>query len=156
LRHALMGAPADREADRRVEAEVHHAVTGRSDDLQAFQLYLQGRFFGERITQADTDKAIELLDCAVTIDPQFALAWAELARAHRTQAGFGFTGIDEGYERSRAAAARALALVPDLPEGLVALALVHNGHDWDFDKADELLRRAVSLAPGNANALQSA
>ena len=87
LRHALMGEPADRDVDRTVKAEVHRAVTGRSDDPEAFQLYLQGKFFGERITQADTDKAIALLDRAVAIDPQFALGWAELARVHRMQAG---------------------------------------------------------------------
>jgi len=156
LRHALMGKAVDREADRTVEAEVNRAVTGRSHDPDAFQLYLQGRFFGERITQADTDKAIALLEQAVAIDPGFALAWAELSRAHRTQAGFGFSGIEEGYDRSRAAAERALALEPDLPEALVALGLVLNGHDWDFDKASELLQRAVALAPGNASALQSA
>src|SRR5205085_3204338 len=128
----------------------------RSDDPEAFQLYLQARFLGERITQADTDRAIALLERAVAIDPRFALAWAELARAHRTQAGFGFSGIGEGYERSRAAAERALALEPDLPEALVALALVCNGHDWNFDKAAELLQRALALAPGNASVLQSA
>jgi len=156
LRNALMGEPADRESERRVEAEVHRAATGRSDDPEAFQLYLQGKFFGERITQADTDKAIALLERAVAIDPGFALAWAELARAHRTQAGFGFSGIEDGYERSRTAAERALALEPDLPEALVALALVCNAHDWNFDKASELLQRAVALAPGNASVLQSA
>jgi TolB-like protein/class 3 adenylate cyclase/tetratricopeptide (TPR) repeat protein len=156
LRHALMGAPANRDADRTVKAEVDRAVTGRSDDPEAFQLYLQGRFFGERITQADTDKAIALLERAVAIDPGFALAWAELARAHRTQAGYGFSGIEEGYERSRAAAERGLALAPDLPEALVGLALVCNGHDWNFDKATELLQRALALAPGNASVLQSA
>ena len=39
-------------------ADVRQAATGRSDNPEAFQLYLQGKFYGERITQADTDKAI--------------------------------------------------------------------------------------------------
>jgi TolB-like protein/class 3 adenylate cyclase/Tfp pilus assembly protein PilF len=156
LRHALLGQPDGRAAEQGAKAEVDRAVAGRSDDPEAFRLYLQGRFFGERITQADTDKAIALLERAIAIDPSFALAWAELAHVHQTQAGFGFAGIDEGYERSRTAAERALALEPDLPEGLVALGRVHHSHDWDFAKAEAALRRALELAPGNATALLSA
>src|SRR5256885_13655290 len=67
LRTALLGAPAETAADTAAAADVRRAATGRSDNPEAFQLYLQGKFFGERITQADTDKAIDLFKRALAI-----------------------------------------------------------------------------------------
>ena len=49
--------------------EVRAATTGRSENPEAFQLYLQAKFHGERFTQADTDRAIELFKRAIAIDP---------------------------------------------------------------------------------------
>lgn len=123
------------------------------DDILSFQLYLQGRFFGERHTQADTDKAIELYRRALVIDPDFALAWAGLSHIHQVQAGFGFAPIDEGYERAREAAQHALRLAPDAPEGHVALGQVQELHDWNWAAADASYRRALELAPGDGRAL---
>jgi TolB-like protein/class 3 adenylate cyclase/Flp pilus assembly protein TadD len=154
LRAALM--------DRRDEtggsavAAVREAAAGRSDNPEAFQLYLQGKFFAERTTQADTDRAIELFKRALALDPAFALAWSELARVHQTQAGFGFAPIDEGYERSREAAHEALRLAPDLAEAHIALGFIQEGHDWDWAAADASFRRAVELASGDALALRAA
>ena len=148
LRAALLGQPA--------ETAVRIAATGRSDNPEAFQLYLQGKFFGERVTQAHTDKAIDLFQRALAIDPNFALAWAGLARIHQTQAGYGFAPIDEGFERAREAAREALRLAPDLAEGHIELGLVLESHDWNWSAADASFRRALELAPGDAHALRSA
>src|SRR5262249_6573399 len=79
LRAALLGASAETATEKAAAAEVRKASTGRSDNAEAFQLYLQGKFYGERVTQADTDKAIELFKRALAIDPDFALAWAGLS-----------------------------------------------------------------------------
>src|SRR2546426_4340450 len=98
LRSALLGEKGDSSAVKTAAAEVRQAATGRGDNPEAFQLYLRGKFFGERITQVDTDKAIELFQRALAIDPNFALAWAGLSRVHQLQAGYGFAPIDEGYE----------------------------------------------------------
>ena len=155
LREALLGQPAETAASTAAAADVRRAATGRGDNPEAFQLYLQGKFYGERTTQADTDKAIDLLQRALAIDPDFALAWAELSRIHQVQAGFGFAPIDEGYERARAAAQQALRLVPDLAEGHIELGRVLQAHDWNWGAADASLRRALELAPGDAKALRA-
>jgi TolB-like protein/Tfp pilus assembly protein PilF len=156
LRAALLGRPAETAADTAAAADVRQASTGRSDNPEAFQLYLQGKFYGERATQADTDKAIDLYKRALAIDPDFALAWAGLSHIHRSQAGYGFAPIDEGYERARDAAQRALRLAPDLAEGHIALGMVLEGHDWNFTAAEASFRRALELAPGDAHALRAA
>jgi TolB-like protein len=154
LRATLMGAQAG--AASMAAADVRRAATGRSHNAEAFQLYLQGKFFGERVTQADSDKAIELLRQALAIDPGFALAWAELSRTHQMQAGFGFAPIDEGFERAREAAQQALRLAPDLAEGHVALGSVLEHHDWNWAAARASFQRALALAPGDARVLEMA
>jgi tetratricopeptide (TPR) repeat protein len=135
---------------------VRKASTGRSDNAEAYQLYLQGKFFGERITQSDSDKAIDLFKRALAIDPDFALAWAGLAHTHMQQAGFGFAPINEGYERARDAAQRALRLAPDLAEAHTELGLIQQGHDWNWTAARTSFQRAMELAPGDANPLRAA
>ena len=94
LRRALLGEQPGSTAGSSAAADVRRAATGRSDNPEAFQLYLQGKFIGERTTQADSDKAIDLFRRALTIDPGFALAWAWLSRVYQLQAGYGFSRID--------------------------------------------------------------
>jgi TolB-like protein/class 3 adenylate cyclase/Tfp pilus assembly protein PilF len=155
LRAALLGAQAETAADKAVAAVVREASTGRSDNPEAFQLYLQGKFHGERVTQADSDKASELFQRALAIDPGFALAWAGLSLIHQLQAGYGFAPIDQGYERGREAAQRALSLAPDLAEGHIALGRVLESYDWNWTAAEASFRRALELAPGDANVLRA-
>jgi TolB-like protein/class 3 adenylate cyclase/Tfp pilus assembly protein PilF len=155
LRAALLGDTIEKAAGASAAAEVQQAVTGRSANPEAFQFYLQGKFYGERVTQADTDKAIELFQRALAIDPAFALAWAGLSHIHHLQAGYGFAPINEGFERAREAAQNALRLAPDLVEGHIALGSVLEGHDWNFTAAEASFRRALELAPGDANALRA-
>ena len=155
LRAALLGEGSGTRGTV-AAADVRQAVSGRSDNPEAFQLYLQGKFSGERTTQADTDKAIDLFKRALAIDPDFALAWAALSRMHQIQAGFGFAPIEEGFERGREAAQRALRLVPNLAEGHVALGQVQESYDWDWAAADASFRRALELAPGDGGVLQAA
>jgi TolB-like protein/class 3 adenylate cyclase/predicted TPR repeat methyltransferase len=156
LRSALMGETAAPAAITSAAADVRQASTGRADNPEAFRLYLQGKFFGERTTQADTDKAIELYRQALAIDPSFALAWAGLSRMHHAQAGHGFAPIAEGFERAREAAQHAVRLAPDLAEGYIELGQVQELYDWDWSAADASYRRALELAPGSAKAVMAA
>jgi adenylate cyclase len=90
LRTALLGRPAETAVDTAAAADVRRASTGRSDNPEAFQLYLQGKFYGDRFTQADTDKAIAMFQRALAIDPDFAMAWTGLSHVYQLQAGYGF------------------------------------------------------------------
>jgi len=156
LRMALMGASSEASASTAAAADVHKAALGRSDNAEAFQLYLQGKFYGQRVTQTDTDRAIVLLKQALSLDPDYALAWTGLAQVHMTQAGFGFAPIDEGFEHARKAAQRALQLAPDLADAHVALGTLQQNHDWDWAAAGASLKRALELAPGDAYVLNGA
>ncbi len=61
--------------------------------------------------------------------------------------------LEEGFQKSRQAADRALALEPDLPEALLSLGRVRAWHDFDWAGAEELARKTLQLAPSNAPAL---
>ena len=127
-----------------------------ASDAVAYQLYLEGRSRANRVTSDDNARAIELFGQAVALQPDFALAWAGLSRAHSQSVAAGFALPAEGYPRARAAAQRALALAPDLVEGLVALGQVLASDDLDWKGADATFRKAIELAPGNAAGLHSA
>ena len=156
LRSALLGAKRDASASAAAKADVEAAAKGRGDNAKAYPLYLQGIFFADRITRGDLAKGIEYFRQAVELDPGFALAWAALSRAHLSEAGYSWAPLNEGFGQSRTAAERAIELEPDLAEGYVALGLVQMNYDWDWQAADASFRRALELAPGNAEVLRSA
>jgi adenylate cyclase len=153
LRLALLDK-RDSPASAAVKAEVQAAAKGRGENAEAYRLYLQGRSLVARRTQANVSTGIECLRQVVSIDPEYALAWAALSSAEAIAAGSGgWTPFDEGYGRAREAAERALALEPDLAEGHAALAEVYSGYDWDWSRADRSTRRALELAPGSVDAV---
>ncbi|HEV2041672.1 MAG TPA: tetratricopeptide repeat protein [Casimicrobiaceae bacterium] len=157
LRSALLGEKPDASANAAVKAEVHAAGKGRGENAEAYRLYLHGRFFEDRFTREDTAKAVGYYRQALELDPDYALAWAGLSRAHSNQAGYSWdVEITKGFGRARKAVERALQLEPDLAEGHAALGQILRLHDWDWKGADESFRRALELAPGNAQVLRDA
>jgi len=157
LRSALLGEKRDSSASAAVKAEVRAAAKGHGKNAEAYRLYLLGRSMVARWTQASVATGIEHLRQAVSLDPEYALAWAALAHGQTIEAGSGgWTPFKEGYGRAREAAQRALALEPDLAEGHVALARIRAGYDWDWSGAEASTRRALKLAPGNAEVVLAA
>ena len=151
LRVALLGDRAAWGTTGDVSAEVQAAERGRSHDPEAYRLYLQGRFYVLRITEADVARGVGFYRQALDRDPTFAIAWAGLARAYHAQAGRGWRPVAEGMEQARAAAQTALELEPELPEGHIALGWVLADYDWDWKSAKTEMDRARSLAPGDGD-----
>jgi adenylate cyclase len=156
LRSTLLGEPVDAMAVRDVTAQVAAAVKGRATDPEAYRLYLQARHFVDRHTRDDTAKGIGYLEQALSRDPGFALAWAELGGACAAEADSGWAPVVEGFRRAREAVERALSLEPNLAEGHAQLGWLQRSHDWNFRGAEASLRRALELAPGNALVLRRA
>ena len=108
-------------------------------------LYLQGRFVADRITREDVAKGIGYFRDALELDPGYALAWAELSRAHLNEAGYSWAPLDEGFGKARMAAERALELEPDLAEAYVALGLVQMNYDWDWQRAERVVQACAGV-----------
>ena len=129
------------------------ATASRPSDPEAYNLALQGRYFVARRSPEDLERAIDYFRRSRERDPQYAPAWAGLARAYAYQAGSGFVPAVEGNRRAREAAKKALALDPQLADAHLTMGWIQSTYDWDWAAADASFRRALELEPGNARAL---
>jgi eukaryotic-like serine/threonine-protein kinase len=125
-----------------------------TDDLQAYQLYLQAKHCLTRWTKPGLDQAIRYLNEAISRDPGFALAHATLAWVYLDMgiAVVGSTPSEEGFERARAAVARALELDPGLAQGHAVLGHLKYVCDYDWAGAEAELKRAIELDPNGGEA----
>ncbi len=155
LRATLLQEKPDASASAAARAEVLAAAKGRGENVEAYRLYLQGRFFEDRSTQEDTERAVEYYRQASEVDPHYALAWAGLSRCYVFQAGSSWLPIAEGFAKARKAAERAIQLAPDLAETCAALGELRMWADRDWKGGEPLLRRALELAPGDARVMRS-
>ncbi len=156
LRATLMGEAADSDASGRAKVEVARAAKGRATDPEAYRVYLLARHLLDRVTREDTVKGIEYLKQVLDRDAKFALAWVDLGRAFSVEVNAGWVPVAEGHGRARAAVERSLALEPDLPEGHSAMGWIQMFFDWNWHGAESSIRRAMELAPGNAQVLRIA
>ena len=88
------------------------APTVQTTDPEAYSLVLQARYLNHQGTPDALKKSIVLFEQALTIDPDYTAAWADLARMYTRQAGQGLRPIDDGYTLAREAASQALSLDP--------------------------------------------
>jgi TolB-like protein/Flp pilus assembly protein TadD len=123
---------------------------------QAYELYLQGRYFAGRRTPEDLERAIGYYEQVLKLDPRYALAWVGLADVHSAQADLGAAPVDEAYAKAREEVNKALALDPDLAAAHAALGWIRVSHDWDWAGADSAYKRALELEPGNASVIRRA
>jgi TolB-like protein/Tfp pilus assembly protein PilF len=131
----------------------------RKTNTDAYLLYLRGRHIYElgRDTR-DLDfvkQAIGQFEAALEVDPNYALAYAGLADANGFLSIGGELSMEEGYERSREMAEKALAIDPDLVEALLALADIQLEFDWDMDAAEASYLRALEIRPSDAEGLRT-
>jgi TolB-like protein/Flp pilus assembly protein TadD len=120
---------------------------------QAYNAYLEGRYFFNRPEPEALARAVARLEEATDADPEFALAWAWLSIAREYRVDGGLVRPNEAMPGSRDAAERAVALDGDCGESHLALGIVKLQYDWDWAGARRELDRAVELNPASALAL---
>ena len=123
---------------------------------EAYNAYLQGRYFFDRRSKEDLEKAIGYYEQALQIDPNYARAWVGLSAAHSTQADWGYVPVDEGYVKARKEAEKALELDPNLAEAHAQMGWIKMNYDWDWTGADAAYKRALELEPANADVVRGA
>lgn len=117
---------------------------------KAYELCLRSRQFRNLFTQKSLLRAIEYLEQALVEDPNYALAYGELAICHYALSNLGHEPPEEGWPRVKAAATRALELDETLAEAHTALGQVSQDYDWDWAAAERAHRRAIELMPGDS------
>ena len=122
-------------------------------DVEAWQLYVNGRFQVERRDAPSLRRAIEFFDAALRRDPRFALASAGLSDAYALTVIFDVEPPSKGFGQARQAALRALELDPRLPAAHVALGHVVTQYDRDLEAGRTLYLQALKLQPEFARAM---
>jgi serine/threonine protein kinase/tetratricopeptide (TPR) repeat protein len=117
----------------------------------AYESYLRGRAHAAQITGADLARAADSFHRAVALDPQYAEAWAALGSVYRRLPLVGEVDPKGAFTEAERAARRALDLSPDHAEALLVLGSVAFFYEWDYPRAEELLRRAIARQPGAAD-----
>ena len=131
------------------------AIASRpTENAEAHQLYLKGRFFWNKRTGNDLKKSIDYFNQAIAADPSYALAYAGLADAYAFLPGYTAGIPRDSYPKSIAAAKKALELDDTLAEAHTALAIATWLYDFDFAQSNKEFRRAIELNPNYAIAHQ--
>jgi TolB-like protein len=132
-----------------------HALTARpTENTEAHQLYLRGRYFWNKRTGADLKKSIDYFNQAIGKDPNYALAYAGLADAYVLLPAYAEASPKDSLPQAKAAAAKALELDSTLGEAHATLANALVAYDLNLAEANREFRRAIELNPNYATAHQ--
>jgi TolB-like protein/Flp pilus assembly protein TadD len=146
------------EIARRISEKLRLELTGEqerrltkhyTENPEAYQLYLKGRYHLTLTTEAELKKAVGYFKQAIALDPNYALAYAGLADAYMFISDM-YLPIKEAMPMARAAAQEALKLDETLAEAHAALGGVKMQFDWEWAEAEREYRRAIELNPSYA------
>ena len=127
------------------------AITKKyTDNNDAYQLYLKGRFHFARRTKDDLQKSIEFFEQAIKLDPNFALAFVGIAESYAVMPSYPHMSPKEATPLAKAAVAKALELDPELPEAHTVSGMITSAYDWDWAKAESSFKRSLELDPNLA------
>ena len=146
----LAAAVCDKLQFRMNSAEGARLTQRVTDNSEAYQLYLEGRYHFNQRTGAGLRKSIELFQQATEKDPNFALAYAGLADAYIISANMGFLAPRESSPEAKAAATKALVLDPQLGEAHSALGQVKSHYDYDLPGAYTEFTKGIQFNPNYA------
>ena len=120
-------------------------------DIEAYELYLRGRYLWNRRRASTIRQAIDYFERATARDSAFALAWAGIADAYVALPFYGSVTVADAYPHAQRAAERALTLDPSLGEAHASLGWVL-WYDWKWTDAEDQFKQAIALRPGYATA----
>jgi eukaryotic-like serine/threonine-protein kinase len=123
-------------------------VEAPTENVEAHNLYLQGRFFLNKRTGPDISRAISLFSQAIALDSTYARAYAGLSSAYNLLSAYATVSAADIYPKALDAAHRALLLDRTLAEAHAALAITAYRFGWDQNLAERELQRSIALDPG--------
>jgi serine/threonine-protein kinase len=123
-----------------------------TSDLQAYDLYLKGRFAWNQRNASALPEAVRYLEEAVARDARFARAWSALAQAYLLIVPYAGGVPADTWRKAEAAARHALALDSTSAEAYTALAYGNMVYGWNWSAAEENFRHAIAVGPNDATA----
>jgi eukaryotic-like serine/threonine-protein kinase len=133
--------------------EKQRIVKQYTQNTDAYQLYLKGRYYWNKKTPDGFYKGIDYFQQAIALDPNYAPAYAGLAALYNNLANYNFALIPprEAWSKAKAAAERALQIDDGLAAAHASAALVAYQWAWDWANAEKEFRRAIDLAPASSS-----
>jgi adenylate cyclase len=122
-----------------------------TESTEAYTLYLKGRYYWNERTKSSVEKGIEYLRRAIQLDPNFGLAYSDLADAYVMMGDYGMIPADEAMVQVHENATKALKVDPSLSQPHAALAFVHE-RSFRWADSEKELERALALNPNNVTA----
>ena len=135
-------------------AEQRQLVKNYATNSEAYQLYLQGRYYWNKRTEEGLQRGIEYFTRAIEKDSNYALAYSGLADCYSLLNVYNIGPATESNPKAREAATRALALDETLAEAHASLAFVSYRFDWNWAEAEQHFKRAIELKADYATAHQ--
>lgn len=134
-------------------------TTGATDrpstnNAEAYQLYLHGRYFFHKFTPADHQRAAQYFNQALSKDPSYARAYSGLAATYGASSANGWIAPTDGYPKALAAAQKALAIDETLGEAHATFGAIVMFYEFDWAKAESEYKRAIELNPNHIDAYE--
>lgn len=121
-----------------------------TENVEAYQLYMKGRYHTLKLTRAETDKGINYFQQAAGIDPNYSLAYVGLARAYLPMALTSGVPSWEVMPKAKAAVLRAIEIDETLAEAHATLGMIMFWYDWDWQASEKHYLRALELDANSA------
>ncbi|MEO7658068.1 MAG: tetratricopeptide repeat protein, partial [Pyrinomonadaceae bacterium] len=131
-------------------ADARKLVKNYTENVEAYQRYLKGRYHVFKLTPPEVQKSIAYFQEAIEIDPSYALAYAGLSDAYRSLVLVCEMRPTETMPKSKAAAITAIEIDGDLAEAHTVLGVSLFWYDWNWTAAEEQYKRALELDPNNS------
>ncbi|HEV8487024.1 MAG TPA: winged helix-turn-helix domain-containing protein [Blastocatellia bacterium] len=131
-------------------AQQQHLARRYTENIEAYNLYLKGRYHERHFTSDQVKLGIDYFRKAIEKDPGYALAYAGLADSYVALGAYYVLPPAEAFAEARQAATRAVDLDQTLSEAYVSLAMVQYCYDWDWLNYEKNSRRAGELNPNDA------
>ena len=123
----------------------------RTANLEAYDLYLRGRFHWNKRGGEGFRRALECFEAALAQDPNYAAAYAGIADYHIAVASWGLEPPGVAWTKAKAAVSRALEIDETLSEAHASLGTIRMWYEWDWKAAEQEFQRAIELNPGHPN-----
>ena len=153
LQQQIAGDIAEKLRSKLSTSEKQQVTKQGTQNPEAYELYLKGRYYWNKRTAADLETAISYFNQAIAKDPGYALAYSGLADAYSTLTAYGGSP-SENYPKSNAAARKALELDATLAHPHAVLGSNEMEYDWDFAGGEAEYKKAFELDPNDATAHQ--
>jgi serine/threonine protein kinase/tetratricopeptide (TPR) repeat protein len=129
-------------------------IKRHTEAIDAYNLYLKGRYFWNKRTEESLRKAVGFFEQAIEKDPDYALAYTGLADSYILLTEYSILSPKDAFPKAKASILKALEIDETLAEAHTSLAFIKTLNDWDWAGAEKEFKQSIEFNPGYATARQ--